>query len=148
MAHYSGVNENALTKAILSCRKALVMENATSLVAEAKALPIDGAGAKDNITNTASTILSKTQALKGKLDAAYGVACEITEYKQVKKELDQVKKTKNMYYKVYQAQADKTTPAAKRYKSKYYKAKTKYNDLDSQLKALKASLSSKGYPPT
>lgn len=163
MAHYEGVNESSLLNAIISCKNLIDKQNVvSSIVEEAKALPIDGAGASDNIVSAAESIVSTTNTLKSKLEAAHGIALDIAEYKSIKKELDQAKaklhkatSLKNSYYKKYHACEDKSSKLAYAYHSSYNKYKKQANtlksnvsSLETQLEQLKSKLSAAGYPPT
>ncbi len=147
MAHYEGINEHALVNAIISCKSKVDIGVANSLVDSAKAMPIDGAGASDNIVNGAEDIRTKTSDLHSKLEAALGIAEQIVEYKSVKKKLDKAKADKSRYWNLYQSQEDKTTALAISYKTKYRNAKQRVNELTPELAALKNSLSAAGYPP-
>ena len=147
MAHYAGVNEKALLNAISGCKSKLKRDTARSLLAEAKALPVEGAGASDNIVKAAKEILEKTNDLYGKLEKIYNVALDIAEYKQIKKELDKTKSNMSKYSNYYNNQDDKTAPIALSYKNKYKSAKSSANNLESKLNALKKSLTAAGYPP-
>lgn len=147
MAHYEEVNEHALVKAIISCKSKANIATASSLVAAARALPIDGAGATDNIINGAESIKAKTSELRSKLDAALGIAEQIVEYKSVKNNLDKAKANKTKYWNLYKRQEDKTTALALSYKAKYKLAKSDVEKLTQELNSLKNSLSAAGYPP-
>ena len=147
MAHYAGVNEGKLVNAIIKCRGRVDMGVAISLLDAAKAMPIDGAGASDNIVNAAEDIRSKTRQLRSNLDAALGIAEQIVKYKSVKKKLDKAKVNKTKYWNLYNDQEDKTTALALSYKAKYKGAKNDVEELTQELRKLGNSLSAAGYPP-
>lgn len=161
MAHYEGVNESALINAIISCRQKVDKGKAQTILNEARALPIDGAGATDNIVTAAQNIVNKTNQLYSRLDKAYAVALDIAEYKTIKKELDKAKEDfadaqseKSWHYSNYYDCSNKNSNYAQSQYRKYRYYKNKANELDNEvdsltrkLQELARKLSAAGYPP-
>ena len=86
------VNVSALIGAVNSCKSSLNKGAVAELVTDARALPWDGAGAKDNLVAGVCNISNQTNSLYSALDPIIGIANRIQTYQDTIKEYDSVVK--------------------------------------------------------
>ncbi len=177
MAHFASVNEDALLSAISSCKSAMASVSNGDIVSMANTMKANGSATRDSIVSAASTIQNSVKNIKSNLEACYGLATLIKEYKFRKAKVDELTEklatlkakinslegAKNNCYSMYSSLKNKPgrSSEANAYYNKYqnYKSeiaekqkeynqyKAQYDSEKAEMERLAALLTGMGFPP-
>lgn len=148
MAHYEGINVANLISAIQNCKSKVNTNASKDLLADGKSLVWEGTDAKENLVDALKEINNSTKELENELENCLKIAKNMKNYKDTKKELDNLKSQKQAL-QLTKSRTTSTTPAATiAYLNSEIANKTRLiNAKQEQLNSLAKTLTNAGYPP-